>query len=95
MQAGCSAPAGETSELVELLIAGARYNDLEDVQNALSQGVSVDAQDEQGRTGELLCSRGFLEQLSVHLSVTLRCCADKKGHIKSPVLQLVLLAALH
>ena len=53
MQAGCSASAGETSELVELLIEGARYNDLEDVQNALSQGVSVDAQDEQGRTGEL------------------------------------------
>ena len=57
MQAGCSAPAGESSELVDLLIDGARYNDLEDVQNALSQGVSVDAQDEQGRTGELFCSR--------------------------------------
>ena len=53
MQVGCSAPAGESSELVELLIEGARYNDLEDIQNALRQGVSVDAQDEQGRTGAL------------------------------------------
>ena len=60
MQAGCSAPAGDTSILVELLIEGARYNDLEDVQNALSQGVSVDAQDEQGRTGNLFCCVGFL-----------------------------------
>ena len=60
MQAGCSAPAGDTSELVELLIDGARYNDLEDVQNALSQGVSVDAQDEQGRTGELFFSKDLL-----------------------------------
>jgi len=39
------------SELVELLIDGARFDDAEDVQTALDQGVDVNAQDEQGRTG--------------------------------------------
>ncbi len=46
-----SAPAEGKSDLVDLLIEGARYGDLEDLQSALRQGVSVDAQDEQGRTG--------------------------------------------
>lgn len=46
-----SAPAESTSDLVDLLIEGARYGDLIDIQSALRQGVSVDAQDEQGRTG--------------------------------------------
>ncbi len=51
MQSAGGASAESTSELADLLIEGARYNDLEDVRTALSQGVSVDAQDEQGRTG--------------------------------------------
>ncbi len=51
MQRAGGASAESTSELADLLIEGARYNDLEDVRTALSQGVSVDAQDEQGRTG--------------------------------------------
>jgi hypothetical protein len=38
-------------ELVELLIDGARYDDLEDVQSALDQGVNINAQDERGSTG--------------------------------------------
>ena len=51
MQSTGGASAEGASELADLLIEGARYNDLEDVRTALSQGVSVDAQDEQGRTG--------------------------------------------
>lgn len=38
-------------QLVELLIDGARYDDLEDVQSALDQGVNINAQDERGSTG--------------------------------------------
>jgi len=36
---------------VELLVDGARYDDAEDVERALAIGVSVNSQDEQGRTG--------------------------------------------
>jgi len=39
------------SQLVELLIDGARFGDAEDVVSALDQGASINAQDEQGRTG--------------------------------------------
>jgi len=42
-------------ELVELLIDGARYDDLEDVQSALDQGVNINAQDERGSTGGAYC----------------------------------------
>jgi len=42
---------GNSEELLDMLIDGARYGDLEDVENALSQGVDVNAQDEFGRTG--------------------------------------------
>lgn len=48
------------SELIELLIDGARYGDMDDVSSALSQGVPVDSRDEHGRTGETLsedCNR--------------------------------------
>ena len=39
--------------LVELLIDGARYGDLEDVESALTQHhVAVDSKDEAGRTGK-------------------------------------------
>ncbi len=41
----------EPSDLTDLLVEGARYGDLEDVQSALGQGVSVNERDEQGRTG--------------------------------------------
>ena len=42
-------------DLVELLIDGARYGDVEDVEVALVRhGVAVDSKDEAGRTGELL-----------------------------------------
>lgn len=43
--------APEYSELVDLLVEGARYDDAEDVWLALERGVDIDAQDEQGRTG--------------------------------------------
>ena len=35
----------------DLLILGARYGDMEDVELALAQNVSVDSQDSGGRTG--------------------------------------------
>lgn len=41
------------AELIELLVEGARYGDLEDVQSAIDQGVDVNSQDEHGRTGAL------------------------------------------
>jgi hypothetical protein len=43
--------APQYSEIVELLIEGARYNDAEDVQSALDQGADINSQDEQGRSG--------------------------------------------
>lgn len=40
-------------DLIELLIEGARYGDLEDVDSALVRhSVGVDTRDEAGRTGE-------------------------------------------
>lgn len=44
-------PEGLDNELIDLLINGARYDDLEDVQRALSSHVDVNAADEVGRTG--------------------------------------------
>ena len=44
-------PEGLDTELLELLIDGARYNDLEDVHQALSSHVDVNASDAEGRTG--------------------------------------------
>lgn len=41
----------EEEDPVELLIDGARYDDAEDVERALAAGVSVNSQDDQGRTG--------------------------------------------
>lgn len=46
----CRAMASQ-EELVELLIDGARYGDMEDVEAALSQSVPIDSKDAQGRTG--------------------------------------------
>lgn len=44
--------APEYNELVELLVEGARYDDLEDVESALEQGADVNSQDALGRTGK-------------------------------------------
>lgn len=58
--------SADTDEgLADLLIDGARYGDLEDVQQAIEQGAQVDWQDEQGRTGAS-CYREYTK--------TLRCC---------------------
>lgn len=43
--------APQYSEIVDLLVDGARYNDAEDVQSALDQGADINSQDEQGRSG--------------------------------------------
>lgn len=40
-----------SAEMVEVLVDGARYGDLEDVQSALQHGVNVDSADFSGRTG--------------------------------------------
>ena len=44
-------PEGLDTELIDQLIDGARYDDLEDVQQALSSRVDVNASDAAGRTG--------------------------------------------
>lgn len=41
----------DAEETFELLIAGARYNDVDDVEEALAAGADVNAQDDNGRTG--------------------------------------------
>ncbi len=38
-------------ELVEYLVEGSRYGELEDVESALAQHVQVDSKDGAGRTG--------------------------------------------
>ena len=43
--------AATAEEIVDLLIDGARYGDLEDIREALQLGAPVDSTDEQGRTG--------------------------------------------
>jgi len=44
--------APQYNELVELLVEGARYDDMEDVQSALDHGIDINAQDPQGRAGQ-------------------------------------------
>lgn len=39
-------------EMVEVLVDGARYGDMEDVQSALQHSVDVNATDSSGRTGK-------------------------------------------
>jgi ankyrin repeat protein len=46
--------APQYSDLIELLIDGARFGDQEDVEAALQQGADPNAQDDQGRTGMAL-----------------------------------------
>lgn len=44
-----AAPGGEAA--LELLLDGARYGDLEDVQAALSDGADINGKDDSARTG--------------------------------------------
>ena len=41
--------------MIEVLVDGARYGDMDDVQSALQHSVDVNATDSSGRTGETLC----------------------------------------
>lgn len=41
-----------SAEMVEVLVDGARYGDMEDVQSALQHNVDVNATDSSGRTGK-------------------------------------------
>lgn len=41
-----------SDDMIEVLVDGARYGDLEDVQSALQHGVKVDSADSAGRTGD-------------------------------------------
>jgi hypothetical protein len=45
-----------SDEMVELLVDGARYGEIEDVNKALEAKVAVDAQDEWGKTGARGCA---------------------------------------
>ncbi|KXZ49766.1 hypothetical protein GPECTOR_19g217 [Gonium pectorale] len=52
-------------ELVALLVDGARYGDMEDVDAALSQGVPVDSKDSMGRTAlHMACANGHVEVIT-------------------------------
>ena len=51
--AGCFAKnVTPSAEMVEVLVDGARYGDMEDVQSALQHSVDVNATDSSGRTGK-------------------------------------------
>lgn len=58
MDATCSGELGTaikelppSEDLVEVLVDGARYGDMEDVQSALQHGVNINSADSSGRTG--------------------------------------------
>lgn len=60
--------SADTDEgLADLLIDGARYGDLEDVQQAIEQGAQVDWQDEQGRTALHMASANGHTQTVIYL----------------------------
>ena len=63
------AMAPVTGEDTELLLDGARYGDVEDVQSALEQRVSADATDDSGRTGEAVWSV-TVQRLSASLGMS-------------------------
>jgi len=69
-------PEGLDTELIELLIDGARYDDLEDVQQALNNNVDVNAADAAGRTGVQLSwlhgNRLILMQAASKLAMNIR-----------------------
>lgn len=54
--ARCCLLSRMSDEMVELLVDGARYGDIEDVNKALEAKVAVDAQDEWGKTGARGCA---------------------------------------
>lgn len=62
--------APQYSEIVDLLIDGARYNDAEDVQSALDQGADINSQDEQGRSGmrDNDCMAICLQEIEFHIT---------------------------
>lgn len=43
--------AAPSAQMTEVLVDGARYGDMEDVQSALQHGVNVNSADAMGRTG--------------------------------------------
>ncbi len=69
-------PEGLDTELIELLVDGARYDDLEDVQQALNNNVDVNAADAAGRTGVQLSwlhgNRLILMQAASRLAMNIR-----------------------
>ena len=63
--------APQYSELVDLLIEGARFDDAEDVQSALDQGADINSQDEQGRTGKFIMNAAhFSSEFLSHSTTT-------------------------
>lgn len=65
-------PEGLDTELLELLLDGARYDDLEDVQQALSSHVDVNAPDAAGRTGAQRTQKAYQQACSRAFSPTLQ-----------------------
>ena len=52
-----------SAEMVEVLVDGARYGDIEDVQSALQHSVDVNATDSSGRTGKQQLEAAACRQL--------------------------------
>ncbi len=64
-------PEGLDTELIELLLDGARYDDLEDVQQALSSHVDVNTPDAAGRTGAQRTQKAYQQACNHASSPTL------------------------
>ncbi len=52
-----------STEMIEVLVDGSRYGDMEDVQSALQHSVGVNSTDTMGRTGGQQC---YLSACSSH-----------------------------
>ena len=85
------AMATQTSQDAELLLDGARYGDVEDVQSALEQRVSADTADDSGRTGKACCCSQLRSSSTRH---ALRRLGSHYGMVRSDV-RLHVYAALH
>lgn len=72
-------PEGLDTELIELLIDGARYDDLEDVQQALNNHADVNAADTAGRTGVELSWLHGIRLILLHLASRLAMKIEMNG----------------
>jgi hypothetical protein len=80
------AAGADPAELVALLIEGARYDDMEDVESALSAAVDLNGTDGGGRTGARRGAAPSLCRPAAALATTARrsngsACAAKPAHL--------------